>query len=245
MIPTQASAQLSKTRSVLPFKAVLFDLDGTLVEFKFKVKESRLALIELLKKKGFDDRSWTETTRTQRIIDDAETQWRNSENLREGQDFDSVRRELYRLLDDFEYDALLCAKPHAGSIYILRKLKDAQLMSGIVTNSGRGPVEMMLRESGFLSYLSVLVTRNEMKRMKPDPSGLLEAMKKLEVKHEETLYVGDSVIDIEAARAAKIKCASVATGLYRADILREHSPDYLIDAIEELEKIALSPARGK
>jgi HAD superfamily hydrolase (TIGR01509 family) len=233
---------LSRT-TVLPFKAVLFDLDGTLVEFKFKVRESRLAMIELLAKKGFDRSHWTENTRTQQMIDEAEKQWKDSEIVMRNQpDFEVIRQELFKLLDRFEYEALLSARPLGGSVRILKKIKEAQLFSGVVTNSGRGPVETVLSEYGLLPYLSVVITRDDMQKLKPNPNGLIEAVKRLGIRPDESLYVGDSVIDIEAARLASMKCASVSTGLYKADVLRESSPDYLLNSIEELEKLVLRSA---
>lgn len=222
-----------------PFKAVLFDLDGTLVEFKFKVKESRIAMIELLEKLKYDSGKWTDSMRTQEIIDGAEDQWRNSPDLQRLHNFEEVRGEIFKLLDGFEFEALSEARPHKDSVYILRKLKHSEILTGIVTNSGRAPVESVITEFGFEPYLSILITRNEMEKLKPNPHGLLLAMKKLRATGEESLYVGDSTIDIEAARLAKMKCASVSTGLYRIDALRKFSPDYAINSLEELEAIVL------
>ena len=222
------------------FKAILFDLDGTLVEFKFKVKESRLAMIDLLAKKGFDQSGWNESSRTQEIIDQAEEQWKSSETLKkEGNDFEKIRGEIFRLLDNYEFDALSQARPHPGSIHILSRIKNAQLLSGIVTNSGRAPVDSVLSELGFEPYISVLITRNEMEKLKPNPSGLVIAMNRLGVGPKHSLYVGDSVIDIEAARRAKVKCAAVSTGIYQEEALKKMSPDYLIKSLEELEGIVL------
>ena len=222
-----------------PFKSVLFDLDGTLVEFKFKVKESRVAMIELLKRRNYDSAPWFDSMRTQDIIDQASEQWKNSKDLQSKHDFAEIKAEIFRLLDDFEFEALSQAHPHQDSLHILRKIKHAEILTGIVTNSGRAPVESVIKEFGFEPYLSILVTRNEMEKLKPHPHGLLYAIQKLRVTPDETLYVGDSTIDIEAARRAKMKCASVSTGLYNIDALRQHSPDYAIKSLEELEPIVL------
>lgn len=222
-----------------PFKSVLFDLDGTLVEFKFKVKESRVAMIEFLKSKNYDSTPWADNMKTQEIIDQALEQWKNSEELQRAHDFKDIHSELFHILDGFEFEALSQARPHNDSVSILRKIKHAEILTGIVTNSGRAPVESVIKEFGFEPYLSVLVTRNEMEKLKPNPHGLIYAMEQLQVTPEESLYVGDSTIDIQAARLAKMKCASVSTGLYHIDALKKLSPDYAVRSLEELEDIVL------
>ncbi len=218
---------------------MLFDLDGTLVEFKFRVKESRVAMIDLLKEKNYVSSSWTDTMRTQEIIDQAEQQWKNSKELQSEHRFEDVRSAIFHLLDTFEFEALSQTHPYADSVHILRKLKHAEILTGIVTNSGRAPVESVVKEFGFEPYLSILVTRNDMEKLKPHPHGLVYAMKVLRASPEESLYVGDSTIDIEAAKLAMMKCASVATGLYHVDALRKFSPDYAISSLQELEPILL------
>jgi HAD superfamily hydrolase (TIGR01549 family) len=221
------------------FKAILFDLDGTLIEFKFKVKESRVAMIELLKKEGYDPSRWSEATRTQEIIDSAKEQWNESTSLRKGKDFSIVQDSIFRLLDDFEFEGLSQSRPHAGSVSILRKIKHSEILTGIVTNSGRAPVDSILTEFGFSPYLSTVITRNEMEKLKPHPHGLIRAMKELDVSPSKCLYVGDSVIDIEAARLAQMKCAAVSTGTFQYEALVKLGPDLAFRTLEELERAVL------
>lgn len=196
-------------------------------------------MIELLKERNYDSSHWTESTRTQEIIDQAAEQWKRSVELQKLHKFEDVKAEIFRVLDKFEFEALSQARPHKDSVHILRRIKHSEILSGIVTNSGRAPVESVLKEFGFEPYLSTVVTRNEMEKLKPHPHGLIKAMEELNTTREETLYVGDSTIDIEAAKLAKMKCASVATGLFRIEALRKFSPDYAISSLEELESIVI------
>lgn len=219
------------------FKAALFDLDGTLIEFKFKVRESRIALIELLRRKGFNVESFNETTKTQPLIEDAERQWKTNVSLRNGQEFIDVKRELYDVLDRFEMESIAESRPYSNALAVLQQVRQRGVHVGIVTNSGRKPVDSIIYQLGFAPLLSILITRDEMRRLKPAPDGLQDALEKLRVLPQEAIYVGDSVLDIDASRAAGMKCAAIATGLYNSDALKRKAPDFLLGDLVELESI--------
>lgn len=220
------------------FKAVLFDLDGTLIEFKFPIRESRHAMIQFLKQSGFDVTHLSESMRTQEMVDSICAQWHNSDILR-SIDFVELKSRLYHILDDFEFKSMPTAKPLPDCLKVIGKLRQFGSLVGIVTNSGRGPVQVILEEYGFLPYMNLVITRNEMSRMKPSPDGLLQAQKILGLKSEDILYVGDSVLDIESARSANIRCASVLTGLHPAEELRRLSPDYVMESLSDVEKLVI------
>ncbi len=221
-----------------PFKAVLFDLDGTLVEFKFDVKASRKAMIHWLAKQGFDTAEMSENTRTQSIIDAVYNQWR----IREKSDmsFETIRQALSEILDQFEFKAFGEARPHAGSLQTLEALKNYGIREGIVTNSGRRPVDSILTKFGFSQYMSLVITRNEVSSLKPNPEGLIKALDMLRLNNSEVAYVGDSIIDIEAARNAGISAIAVSSGMYAHEVLARSGPDYLINDIKGIEIILSS-----
>jgi phosphoglycolate phosphatase len=219
------------------FKAVLFDLDGTLVEFKFKVKESRLAVIDWLSKSGFDISGITPETKTQRIFDQIQIQCEARSN---GISFRSARQSMSEILEEFEFRSFADARPHPGSLQLLKRLKEEQLLLAIVTNSGRRPVDSILGTFGILPYIHLTITRDEMEKMKPEPDGLLSAIYSLKVEQSEAVFVGDSVIDIQAARKAGLTSIALSQGMSSGQILAEEEPDYLISRIEEVEEIVLS-----
>jgi HAD superfamily hydrolase (TIGR01509 family) len=228
------------TESPLRFKAVLFDLDGTLIEFKFPIKESRLAMFDFLRKNGYKTDHFTDHMRTQDLIDDAEKQWLASEKLRAKHEFTNLRQDLFRILDGFEFESLKLSKPLPGCLETIKRIHEADVQLGIVTNSGRLPVISVLSNYGYLPFMEVLISRNEMSHMKPRPDGLLEALKLLKLQSDDALYVGDSILDIQAARGAGMKCASIPSGIHPLDSLQKLSPDYVLETIFDLQRIVLS-----
>ena len=222
------------------FKAVLFDLDGTLIEFKFPVRESRFAMFDFLRINGYKVEHLKDNMRTQDLIDEADSQWSGSEKLKDLHTFTDLRESLFRILDDFEFESIKSSKPVLGCRNTLQKINEIGLTMGMVTNSGRAPVISILSDYGFLPYMEVVVTRNEMTRMKPSPDGLLEAARLLQLEPRDILYVGDSVLDIEAASKAGMKCASIPAGYYSTEALRKMSPDFIFETIQDLENILVS-----
>ena len=216
-------------------RAVVFDLDGTLVEFKFDVLASRRAMINWLREEGFDVSSMNEKTRTLRIIEEAQNQWEAKGSS--AREFESIKNRLSDILDGFEFDAFREAKPHPGSLGLLRSLSDRSFLTAIVTNSGRKPVNSILDVFGFSKFIRFVITRNEVSSLKPNPEGINKALLALGVKAEEAIYVGDSTIDVEAARASGVKSVAVTCGMYGPRMLVPSNPDYLAQNIEDVEGI--------
>ncbi len=75
--------------------------------------------------------------------------------------------------------------------------------------------------------------------MKPHPEGILKAVELLRLTTGDTIYVGDSAIDIRAGKAAGVKVAAVATGHYSAERLRTEGADYIIGSLAELDALLL------
>ena len=219
-----------------PFKAILFDLDGTLIEFKFRIREAHQAMVEYIRNLGYDVSRIGDHTKTQDVIDDVKRQWDGLDQT-DSRSFELIRNGLFEILDEFESNAALDSRPFPGSLETIRSVHQGKIFAGLVTNSGRRAVQTILDAHGFAPYLSSIITRNEMSRLKPSPVGLLAAIAQLGVEPENSLYVGDSILDIEAAKEARMRCAAVTTGLYDQAELRKFNPDFMLDSIEELKSM--------
>ena len=74
-------------------------------------------------------------------------------------------------------------------------------------------------------------------RPKPDPSMLDALMQTMQVTEEETVYVGDMPLDAETALNAGVRLALIPSGGFTAEELARVHPDYLLKSISELERI--------
>ena len=83
-----------------------------------------------------------------------------------------------------------------------------------------------LEESGLRDKFSVVVTADEVRRPKPDPEGLIRATTLMGANRDQTIYVGDAVRDIEAAKRAGIRSAAALWGFAKGNDLKAHHPDF-------------------
>ena len=212
-------------------RAVIFDVDGTLVNFTFDVVGTRAALIAELERRGYSTSDLTTTTLTQVILDSAREQI-DSGLVKD--DYEKLRTRFYSMLDKFEMDSLRDAKPLEGILKTLEELRRSSLRLGVLTNSGKAGATQVLKKGGLLNEFELILTRDDVPAMKPRPDGILKALNLLSISRDELLFVGDSVVDVKAARAAGVRVATVATGTYGVERLRAERPDLIMEALSEL-----------
>jgi phosphoglycolate phosphatase/AHBA synthesis associated protein len=80
----------------------------------------------------------------------------------------------------------------------------ATLKVGVFTGAGRGAAELLLAHAGLQKYLEVVVTGDDILRPKPAPDGILAACEGLGASPKEAAYVGDAPNDMQAATAAEV-----------------------------------------
>jgi phosphoglycolate phosphatase len=115
---------------------------------------------------------------------------------------------------------------------ILACLKRKKIKTAIITRNCRASIAAVFPD--YAAYCAILLTRNDVARVKPHPDHLLSAFPVLNVKPEEALMVGDHPMDIEAGKNAGCKSAALLCGEGKlADLLRAE-PDYLARDVREL-----------
>ncbi len=110
---------------------------------------------------------------------------------------------------------------------LLKFLVNKKYKTAIVTNRGR-TTYLILKRFKIEKYFDIVLIDKDMKRTKPDPYSINLAVKKLKVKKSEVLYLGDDIVDIKAAKKAKVKIA-----LYKNKF---KGADYYINDLLKLKK---------
>jgi pyrophosphatase PpaX len=213
-----------------PLKAVLFDLDGTLID----------SIDHIIA-------CWQETVRTclGREITREEVLPTLGRALLEC--FEELApgrgaelREVYRAHQKTTHDTMVTLFP--GTREALDKLRDAGLTLGLVTSKGL-PVTMEgLNLFGLMPYFSTLVTYEDTTRHKPNPDPLLVGMERLGVQPADVVYVGDAVVDIQAGKASGTHTIGVTWGAGDRESLIAAMPDHLCDSMEEVAALLVGEA---
>jgi HAD superfamily hydrolase (TIGR01549 family) len=145
-----------------------------------------------------------------------------------------MREKIGAIYDRYDDDALRRWTLREGSKDLLSALKARGIRIGLVSNVGRKALEKVLPKLDLRPFLNVVVSRNDVQSMKPSGEGLRLALSRLDVIEDKALYVGDTLDDVRAAKAAGVKVI-VITGKEgsRAELLSA-GPDQLITHFNEL-----------
>ena len=127
-------------------------------------------------------------------------------------------------------------RPYDGIFELLKSLKAMGIKMAIVSNKFDGAVKE-LRASLFAEYIAVAIGESETVRKKPAPDSIFLALRELDSSVESAIYVGDSDVDVKAAKNAGLKCAGVSWGFRSRSLLEAEGADFIIDSPEELLKI--------
>jgi len=214
-------------------RALIFDVDGTLVTLNVDGDKLRTTMAEELNRLGFDISFIQAGGFTQDIIDKARLQ---VELGHVQADFEKVRAALYGVLDRLELQWNERSKPVNGIAEVLARLRRdyAGVKLATLTNSGRVPSELLLRKHDLLKHFDYTFSRDELPFMKPRPEAMIHVLRTMGVGGEQALYVGDSVVDVRTAKGAGVKVVSVLTGRYTGEALRSEGADYVIGSVSEV-----------
>lgn len=125
---------------------------------------------------------------------------------------------------------------------VLRALQAAGLRLAAITSRSRRTSVHTIEQAGLAGYLDLILSAEDVTRVKPDPDGLLRALTYLGVPPADAVMVGDTDADIVAGRAAGVCTVGVSYGFHGA-AMSGHAPDAIIDSLTELPPLLLGTAR--
>jgi phosphoglycolate phosphatase len=237
---------LSANWRALPPSAVLFDLDGTLLD--------TAADIALALNRAIRDFGWPPIPESvvrgmigrgaPILIQRAAAVCGRS--LDEASHAAAIERFFHHYGALQEMDEC-SAQPYPGAAESLRTLHQAGLRTAIVTNKQQRFATGLLARLGMSGDVDLVVGGDTCERRKPDPQPLLFACERLQVPASRVLMVGDSINDVLAARAAGMPIVCVPYGYNEGQDPRSLDCDVMIGTLDELPALLLqaTPSRTK
>ena len=205
-------------------KAVLFDVDGTLIPLDFVVEginrtSKEMGLKEITKEMIYSN-----------IIG-----YILSDRLRQiypkftDEDVEKFRKKYHKIYRE------IVEKPFPSAVKTIKELEKMNLKIGIVTTKSRETATEALIESK-IPY-KILVTSSDVKKIKPNAEPIIKACEELKVKPEEAVFIGDHIFDIQAAKNAGAVAIGIDTGASSREELEKQNPDFLIHDLKEAIKV--------
>ena len=203
--------------------ALLFDLDGTLIdsisllvqsmEFAFANRTLRPAVAE-----------WT--AGIGRPLRAQIAEWAADSN-----DIETLVNR-YREFQSVHLESLTTVYP--GVINALTWAKARGHVLGLVTSKGHGMTVRSLQHTGLAEFFDVTVTVESTERHKPLADPVLYALAELQLPRGQALFVGDSTHDMLAGKAAGVTTAAATWGPFSAEALSVAAPDYWLHSMSDL-----------
>ena len=205
---------------------IIFDLDGTLLNTleglknstNFALKKFNCSEITLEQTRSFVGNG------VRKLIE------RAIQNGEQNPDFEKCLNTFKEHYSKTMYQKTVA---YDGIEDMLTELKKRGVKTGVVSNKFDTAVKELCKNY-FDGLIIVAIGESPNVRKKPAPDSVLKAMKILGAKPENTLYVGDSDVDIQTAKNSNLKSVGVTWGFRDRELLEKEGADFIINTPCEL-----------
>lgn len=220
------------------FKAVLFDLDNTLINFLYFKKETAKAAAKAMIGHGLPADEIEVYGKIFSIYDEKGIEYQKT--------FSEVVKQYdldVNLAEKIQQAGILAylqkksevLRPYPMVKPTLKRLREKKLKLGIVSDAPRNKAWQRLILTGLEDEFNLVVTHSDTKEMKPHPSPFLLALKQLNLMPESVLFVGDNPgRDIRGAKAVGMKTCLAKYGQWSENDVKA---DYEIRTFEDILEV--------
>ncbi|MGQ9455912.1 MAG: HAD family hydrolase [Armatimonadota bacterium] len=214
-------------------QAVLFDLDGTLVETNIDFLLMKRKTLALAQQVGVDTSALSNLD-ILGIIDTAENYLRISGSQSKARMF---RSTAMAQLEQIEMQCAKMAKEIPGARKLVEKLRQQGIGIGVVTRNCRKASRLSLRITEIRP--DVLICREDCNKHKPYPEPIFLALKKLQAEPSYSIMVGDHIMDIQSGKTAGLKTIGFLREDRPDDFFRSIRPDLVVRSLEEVMRAVI------
>ncbi len=226
---------MSAKQKKLKVEAVIFDLDGTLIDsidIYFAIVENALQRLDLppVSRDRIVAAAESEDFRWERIL--PQDVMNRKEDI-----IDKAWAVINEIAPQMFADNL-CLIP--GADRILHMLSANGLKIGLVTSTHERYLEtkmLPLKNAGVDTLIEVIITSDDVEKRKPAADPLIACAQQFDTPPEKCVYVGDTTTDMQAGKAAGMRTVAVLTGFDDHDALKKEMPDAIIDSVQALFEV--------
>lgn len=216
----------------LAVKAVIFDLDGTVVAFSLDYKALRSDVRAYLRSKSVPDSLLSVNDSLFEMLKKTELFMKNG-----GKNTEVIEKTVadsLKIAERYELEAAKQTSLIPGALEAIKLLKNKDLKTAICTLSSQKAVDYMIKRFKLEEYFDTVVPREKASKVKPNSEHLKAALDTMDILAEQVVVVGDSIEDMQAAKELKAIAVGFPTGVATQKQLSNNGANYIITAITDL-----------
>ncbi len=210
---------------------LIFDLDGTLIDSKLDLAISVNAALGHLGREALPNEEVFSY-----VGNGAPVLLRRS--LGEDATDDEVRQALQFFMEFYRNHMLVNTKLYPGVREALDVFRAEGVQMAVLTNKPEKISQAIIDGIGLGEHFFRVYGGNSFEQKKPDPVGINSLLEEAGASRENTLMVGDSAVDVQTARNARIPVCGVTYGI-QPESLETDPPDFFVDSLMELVPLVL------
>lgn len=211
-------------------RAIIFDFDGTLAVLNIDFSLMREEVFDLMRRYGIEERKVQEKYLLEIIDEVYQILCKKSPSAAE-----AFYTESHHILHEVEMNAAEKGRLIPGTEATLKGLRKKGIKVGIITRNCEEAVRKVFPDID--DFCDIFVSRDSVKKVKPHPDHLTYVIKSLKISGEESIMVGDHVIDIQAGKRVGMKSIGVLTGRTGKEEFEKAGADHVLKDVTEVCKI--------
>ena len=228
-------------------KAIIFDLDGTLVQTEILKAHSYASALSSLSCNSVSEEEVVQNFKNYVGLSRADVEknmvqdyWEQLKHI-SNQKVETVNLLIEKRLENYnrmlETPNVLQKYFCKNTIGFLKEVKQDNFLTGLATMSNRIQVKNVLQIMGIQDHFNFVITRDEITNSKPHPEIYLQMKNKLKVEADECVVIEDSVTGVKAALSAKMNVFVVTNSITKESVRKSKLLDkkFIIEDPAELK----------
>lgn len=210
----------------MKYKAVIFDMDGTILN---TLEDLKNATNYSLRQFGMPEHSLEEVRMfvgngIRKLVERAVPAGTSEEKI--AQVFDVF-------LEYYEIHSADNTSPYPGILELVEKLKKSGIKTAVSTNKADVPAQELGREY-FNGIFDLIVGQQDGLKVKPAPDSVNKILSILDIQKKDAIYIGDSDVDVQTAKNSGLDFIGVSWGFRGREFLEKNGAKNIVDNANEI-----------